>query len=530
MNDLHDAASPKTMSFKDLLGFLARGSGVALLLALVAGGSAYLLTSRERPVYQATASLLAAPHASNFGSSNVVAPSPVDPSVYQSALLEGPVVASALATVEGKQPSEAAVRSLRDHMVVSINQKDLSSVITIEIRANDPTFAANVANQIATSLVAWDRARAQRNLQQSIDAIQRSIQTINHELQNPATSQDSLPTLRSLLQRRTGELKAAQSTADSAVFVGLLEPLAVATKPNRAVGPRTMLKTFVAAAFGVALAYLLLFLRWSLDTRLGGADDVAALGAGPLLAVFARRRRGAHRLSGEAANFMRANVLVAAGRELPLAIGVTSPHSDREKSGVALSLAESFARSGYATLLIDADLRRSGATVGLEADPKLSPPLEVHLENPGQRLPTLRVDIGGKRGFDFIPSFTPATYPAELLSASFGARLEGWRGEYDVVVVDAPPLLPYADAVILAPYCDGVVACASQRDTTREQLGEALEMLRQAEVRLLGTVLTGAARTPRQAAGRASPLERQSVDPYKTQVQEGSRSRVGTRR
>ena len=362
MDNLHDAAPPKTMSFKDLLGFLGRGVGFAMVLAVLAGGAAYLFTSRESPVYQATASLLASPKSNGYGTSTVVVPSPVDPSVYQSVLLDGPVVPDALTAVEGKAPSEADVRSFRRQMTVSIDRKTLSSVISIQVQARDPELAARAANEVASSLVAWDRERAQRSLQQSIDAIQRSIQTMQQQLKAPNMSQDSLDSLRSQLQRRTSELQAARSTAESAVYVGLLEPLATATKPNSAIGPRTLLKTAIAMAFGLALGYLLLFLRWSLDTHLRGADDIVALGAGPVMATFARRKRKVHRWAGEAANFLRANVLLwpLVARLLSIVVAITSPDSGQEKSGVAVSLAESFARSGYATLLIDADLRAGG--------------------------------------------------------------------------------------------------------------------------------------------------------------------------
>jgi Mrp family chromosome partitioning ATPase len=535
MDDLHDAASPKTMSFKDLLGFLGRGVGFAMALALLAGGAAYLLTGRESPVYQATASLLASPKSNSYGNSNVVVPSPVDPSVYQSVLLDGPVVRDALTAVEGKAPSEADVRSFRSQMTVSVNQKALSSVISIQVEARDPELAARAANEVASSLVVWDRARAQRSLQQSIDAIQRSIQTIQQQLKEPSISQDARDSLRSLLQRRTTELQAARSTAESAVYVGLLEPLAMATKPNAAIGPRTLLKTGVAMAFGLALGYLLLFLRWSLDTHPRGTDDMVALGAGPVMATFARRKRKVDWRVGEAANFLRANVLLsAAGRQLPSVVAITSPYSGQEKSGVALSLAESFARSGYATLLIDADLRQAGNAVGSHPPPtRLRAQLKDYLENPGTHIPALSVEIGGEHTFDFIASFKPAQYPAELLSASFGARLDGWRADYEVVVVDAPPLLPYADAMILAPYCDGVVVCASQRATTREQLVQALTLLRQADVRLLGTVLTEASphQHQRAVAGRgADSFERLGSDPQRTRPKEGRRQGVGTRR
>ena len=227
-----------------------------------------------------------------------------------------------------------------------------------------------------------------------------------------------------------------------------------------------------------------------------------------------------------------------AGRELPLVVAVTSPQTPAEKEGVALSLAESFARTGYATLFVDADLRGPGATRALEIDEKASPSLELHLENPGRSLPPATIDIGGKRSFDFIPSFAPATYPAELLSGAFAAWLEAWRSSYDVVVVDAPPVLPFADTVAIAPQCTGLVLCVNEHQTTREQLATAVTMLGGNHGQLLGSVFTGVPRR-RAVGGARTPYDRigldsQTTDPYRTQAraqaEKPKRTRVGQRR
>ena len=524
----------RSMDFRELVRFVLRGATFALAVALLAGATAFLLTRRQSPVYRATASLLATQPGTRYSGDNIVAPPPVDPTVYQSVLLDGPVVSEALTNLEGHAPSPSRMRAFRRDMVVVVDKKDLSSIINIQIEATDPKFAADAANALALSLVSWDRNRARGSLERSISAIHQSMADINQQLQDPNTPADTQRSLQALLQQRTQELRTASASTDSAVFVGLLAPLAMASQPQLAVGPRVVLKTFVAMVTGLFGAYLLLFLRWSLDGRVHGRSDLAELGGTPLLAEFPRRRRRERRLSREAANFLRTNVFSVAGRELPLVVVVSSPQTPSEKEGVALSLAESFARTGYAALLVDADLRVPGTTRALKIDESVSPSLEVRLQNPGRSLPPATVDIGGKRSFDFIPSSKPASYPAELLSGAFGAWLEPWRSSYDVIVVDAPPLLPFADTIDIAAECTGLVLCVSERETTRDRLAAAVGMLRSNHVSFLGSVFTGAPRG-RTVAGPQGPGGRkgedaEAADAYRTQVREPKRTRVGQHR
>lgn len=519
----------KSMNLKELAAFVWRGALFAILVAGVAGVTTYLTTRTQPEVFQASAALLASQPGSNYGSVDVVAPPAVDPSVYQSALLEGPVVPDALARVEGRRLSEKEVQSFLETMKVTVEKKDISSVIRIEVENTDPAYAARVVNAISEALIDWDRNRARQTFARSIAAIEQSIQDIDTELNRGGTN-DSQQALQALREQRVKELDAARAKSESSVIVGLLEPLSVASPPTEPVGPRVVFRTFVATVLGLLGAYGLLFIRWSLDNRVRSREDLLALTGLPVLAEFPTRSRRAHRLSGEVANFLRTNLLVATRYQSPLVVAVTSAQSPREKAGVAVSLAESFARAGYATLLVDADLRRPGTTEGLDVSNTESPPLEVYLENPGQRYAPATVGIDGKRTFDFIPSYTSAMYPVELLTNGFRAQLEHWREAYDFIIIDSPPVLPFADTLSIAPHCTGLVLCTSLAETTRERVRDGLTMLRGSEVEVVGTVVTNAPRSRRGTQQYDySVLDRQSVDPYRTYAQDPRQDRRGAR-
>ncbi len=514
------------LTFKGLLSFLGRGALLAAALAVVAGGAAFVSTRNEPAIYRASASLLASQAAPSYGADNVIAPPAVDPSVYQAVLLQGPVVADALANLDGKQPTERQVKTFKRSMTVSIDKKSLSSVIRIGVVSHDAAFAAKAANGLADALASWDRNRARQAFASSVAALQQSIRSINDQLTQPGIGKqpDTEKALESLLQQRTNELAAAQTKSASAVFVGLLQPLTVASPPSRAAGPRLVFNTFVAAFLGILAAYALLFIRTSLATTVRDRDDLIGLGGGPVLAAFPRLRRRHHRLSGEVANFLRANLQFLTEHEVPLVLDITCARDALEKIGVAASVAESFARAGYRTLLVDADLRSSGSEIGFDLGSVECAPLEVHLENPDRQYPPAVVAIGGKQTFDFIPSTTPSAYPAELLSRGLPVQLVSWRDVYDVIVIDSPPVLPVADTLTIAPLCSGVLMCASLHTSRRRLVEEAVGLLRRARVNVVGSAITNVPEARRGDGGLqphdVSVLDRQATDPYLTYTRE----------
>ena len=186
-----------------------------------------------------------------------------------------------------------------------------------------------------------------------------------------------------------------------------------------------------------------------------------------------------------------------------------------------MALAESFSRSGKQTLLVDANLRHPATTEWLDVVPSHAAPFEVHLANPEQRYLPVSVAVAGRRTFDFIPSFTSARFPVDLLNQGLPDQLEAWKHGYDVIILDATPVLPFADTLAIAAYATGVAMCASSRTTTREQLREACDSLDRGDARVLGVIITEL--SPRRARLRArrgdmTAMERQAVDPYRTSV------------
>ena len=110
--------------------------------------------------------------------------------------------------------------------------------------------------------------------------------------------------------------------------------------------------------------------------------------------------------------------------------------------------------------------------------------------------------------------------PSELLqSQAMEKLLVDLRGRYDVVILDAPPLLPVTDAALLAARTDGAVVVVRHGKTTHDQLAHAVERLESVDASTLGVVLNMAP-TRKAESGYGygygyAPLE-QDVEPAKS--------------
>ncbi len=79
--------------------------------------------------------------------------------------------------------------------------------------------------------------------------------------------------------------------------------------------------------------------------------------------------------------------------------------------------------------------------------------------------------------------------PAELIqSHAMSDLLREVRQRYDVVIIDAPPLLPVTDAALLSAQADGALLVIRHGKTTRDQVKQAVSRLRQVDAAAVGAV------------------------------------------
>lgn len=165
----------------------------------------------------------------------------------------------------------------------------------------------------------------------------------------------------------------------------------------------------------------------------------------------------------------------------------TSCLPEEGKSSTVCNLAVMLAQSGSRVMLIEADLRRPRAVsyLGLPGGAGLTAVLL------GQSSEQEVTQVWGDDLFAVLASGSLPPNPADLLgSQRMGELIERLRGDYDTVLIDAPPLLPFADVPATAPFCDGAVLVVRHGKTRADHVRRAADALRAVDVPILGSLLT----------------------------------------
>ena len=167
-------------------------------------------------------------------------------------------------------------------------------------------------------------------------------------------------------------------------------------------------------------------------------------------------------------------------------VAITSPAPSDGKSFLCANLAALIAESGKRVLLIDADLRRGRLAQYLGRSP-----------NGGlTELLTGQVDLEvaarttGVDGLHFIAAGAYPPNPSEILTSSrFSEILARLEQEFDLVIVDTPPLLAVADAAVIANLAGSTVLVMRSGVHTESHVADALKKLRRARARVVGGVM-----------------------------------------
>jgi polysaccharide biosynthesis transport protein len=291
-----------------------------------------------------------------------------------------------------------------------------------------------------------------------------------------------------------------------------------ARPPSKPVFPNLKLNLLLAAALSLFLGIGGVLLVDSLDTTIRDPEQVnklfqtelistlpkirdtltttklKALSAGPEAAVTAHDDRAkSFTAFEEAIRMLRNSILLGDFDRKLRSILVTSATPGEGKSTIALHLALAHAEQGKRTLLIDADLRRPTVhqKLSLQVNKGLSSVLTgvCAWETAVMRLPgldTLHVLPGG-------PSSRRA---ADLLGSGIVDILDDAARLYDLIIIDSPPLLGFAEPMQLAIAADGVIIAASAGETNRRAINAVMLTLRRLRANILGIVLN---RTSKEA-------------------------------
>jgi capsular exopolysaccharide synthesis family protein len=277
-----------------------------------------------------------------------------------------------------------------------------------------------------------------------------------------------------------------------------------ATLPTSAVSPNPVRNLGLAFVLGLLLGVGLAVVRELLDTSTKSADDVTTALEAPILGTFAfdgevgkrplLTQLTSHEPRSEAFRVLRTNLSFVDIDATSKAIVVTSGLPGEGKSTTAVNTALALQQAGERTLLIDGDLRRPQAAELLGLDGTIG--LTTALVG---KVSATDVILTHASGLHVLASGAIPPNPSELLqSQAMASLLRELRAAYDVIIIDAPPLLPVTDAALIASQVDGAVVVVRHGRTTREQLAAARERLDAVGAHTLGAVFN---MVPRKGRG-----------------------------
>ena len=168
---------------------------------------------------------------------------------------------------------------------------------------------------------------------------------------------------------------------------------------------------------------------------------------------------------------------------------ITSACGSEGKTTLAAQLAERCVNAGMLTLLIDGDLRNPSLSRMLDASEHDGLCNVLRGEVAAEDVMTV---VGGGGGFHFLAAGTPRSDPNRLLQGdALGQLLARARESFDMIIVDAPPVLPVPDALIIGKWTDGAVLAVRYNMTRFSYVEKAQRRLAHVNVPILGAVVNG---------------------------------------
>ncbi|MDQ1538600.1 MAG: tyrosine-protein kinase [Actinomycetota bacterium] len=315
------------------------------------------------------------------------------------------------------------------------------------------------------------------------------------------TVTDTSPKMASAIANATANSLGTQVTAlekpsgrqSSPVHISSIRTATVPTAPAT---PNAKLNIGLGLLVGLALGFGIAILREVLDTKIRTDVDVQKVTNASVIArigyddeapqhpLIVHTSPHSHR--SEAFRRLRTNLQFLDVADRPKTIVVTSSLAAEGKSTTAINLAITLADAGSRVALVDADLRRPsiGEYMGLESAVGLTTVLigKADLED--------AIQPWGGGSLHILPSGEIPPNPSEMLGSQPMAKLlEQLASQYDIVLIDTPPLLPVTDAAILAKITGGALVVAGADRLNRQQLADGLGALEDVDARVLGIVL-----------------------------------------
>ena len=527
----NDEYSPGSMDpqleepdLRSYLGVIARRRWLVILTTLVFLGIALAVSLIPAPKYRVKAQVQTTgvndPISLIFGDGG----GDLDrQAASELAYLNSTDVRFAAATAYNGSLDDSEVYKVATQPVQGQNQNVTSSVVELSLVSSDPEDAATLLNVYANAYVELREVKQAETLITQQDLVQNFVAQTEadiaearqpiKELEDKIASGDAtdadrarLDTLRAEkapeldpLYAKLGELRGRINDLQfgvTATSSGNAQVLSAAGVPSTPVSPNIPLNIAIGVVFGLFLGAALAFVRDYFDDSVKTKEVVERFTGVSTLGLIPKVEGGQSELitvthpsapAAEAFRSLRTAVKFLAVERQVRVVQVTSPSPAEGKTFCAVNLAVAFAQAGDRVVVVGGDLRR----------PRLERILDVPL-TPGLTgvligdvtLPQAIQTVAGVPNLSVLPAGQPPPNPSELLSGERARRLVDVLGQtYDLVIIDCPPVLPVTDSLVVARMVDTSLLVTSAHQTSKRGLVRAVELLRQVNAPLAGTVL-----------------------------------------
>lgn len=487
-----------SLDLREFMGTILRRKWLVLGVAVVVVALAAAYSYSRPKVFSSTASVLSRPIR--------VQSTDEDPSDNQSMPTEAQLVRS---TPVAQIAREIVGRpqDLQDMLRrVTVTIPENTEILQISYTDSTPRRAQSGAQAFADGYLRFKAELAREGIEDDAATIQDEIDHIDERLLEIDTQgmEEGSPELAaaesdraSLEDTRLGLRNLLLTIITSSRDPG--EVVQVAERPSSSISPKHQVDLALGVLLGIAAGMVLASIRERMQDRvetpatlrnvlraptLGAIPDSPLLrGDLPRLVTIDERRSS----PAEAYRTLRANLLAAARDAKARTILVTSALEGEGKTTTAVNLAVALAQVGKSVVLISADLRfpRVHVLLGIGNERGLGQVLQGSIELRDAlvetSIPNLKVIPTGP--------VTADDEPVELLQSDRMVDVIRGCRQADVVLVDAPPIGPVADSLMLVDLLDGVILVADAQEGTRARVAEARHQLAQVGGTILGGVL-----------------------------------------
>ena len=399
-----------------------------------------------------------------------------------------------------------------------------SDVMVISATAKNPLAAAAIANAYQnayfderqalvaaaadpsinryTSTLAADKkalTQAQNNLLGTVD---KNKQFIYHT---------QILSLEAAIADTSDKLDTLNASVAAAAPATLLQSANAPSSPN---GPDIPIAIAIGLVLGAIIGAGLAIALGLRANRVGGRDELAIHLSAPVMAMIPKvdgwekaekaqlvTRDDPGAPASEAYRTLATNIRFFRSQQPLRVLVVTSALPSEGKSATAANLAVILAETGLRTVLVDADLRRPRASRFV----KVADHAGLHEALEGTRDLVDVIQATEIENLWIVGAGTVPRDPVSLLAGPNAANVfDGLRRVADIVVCDAPPVLPVADASVLAEISDAVLFVHDPSISNRTTLEDAVKQLRTAGGAIIGGVYNNVSAAQRNYLGYAS--------------------------